>query len=184
MRAASIRRRIVVGLAALLLVGAWDGKAASQETPAAVPVAGDTPEAHLGKGYDALKQDMYEVAIGEFRAALQLDPSLVLRARFPLAVALFESHKPVEARRELEAVRQEVGDHPNVLYYLGRLDLEGRNFDSAIRNLKEAAAAKPKPPFPDTAYYLGVAYFKHGDFVAAENWLKEAARLNPRDPLA
>jgi Flp pilus assembly protein TadD len=181
MRAASIRRRIVVGLAALLLVGAWDGKAASQETPAAVPVAGDTPEAHLGKGYDALKQDMYEVAIGEFRAALQLDPSLVLRARFPLAVALFELHKPDEARRELETVRREVGDHPNVLYYLGRLDLEDRNFDSAIRNLRKAAV---KPPFPDTAYYLGFAYFKQGNLAAAEKWLKEAAGQNPGDARA
>src|SRR5580700_6483320 len=184
MRTSNLRRRIVSGLAMMVLAVLFDGSAASQGSSDATSTAGDTPEAHLGRGYDALKQDKYEVAISEFRAALQLDPSLVLRARFPLAVALFESHKPVEARRDLEAVRQEVGDHPNVLYYLGRLDLEGRNFDSAIRNLKEAAAAKPKPPFPDTAYYLGVAYFKHGDFVAAENWLKEAARLNPRDPLA
>jgi Flp pilus assembly protein TadD len=67
------------------------------------------------------------------------------------------------------------------LYYLGRLDLDDRNFEGAIRNLKEAAAAKPKPPFPDTAYYLGFAYFKHGDLAAAEKWLKEAARLNPGD---
>jgi Flp pilus assembly protein TadD len=146
-----------------------------------VPAAGDTPEAHLGRGYDALKQDRYEVAVNEFRAALQLDPSLVLRARFPLAVALFELHRSEEARRELEAVRRETGDHPNILYYLGRLDLEGRNFESAIRNLKEAATAKPKAPFPDTAYYLGFAYFKHGDLAAAEEWLKEAARLNPHD---
>jgi protein O-GlcNAc transferase len=171
-------------LAALVLVTLFGGRAATQESPIAVPVAGDTPEAHLGKGYDALKQDMYEVAVSEFRAALQLDPSLVLRARFPLAVALFESHKSEEARRELEAVRHEVGDHPNVLYYMGRLDLEQRNFESAIRNLKGAATAKPKPPFPDTAYYLGFAYFKDGDLAAAEKWLKEAARLNPRDPLA
>jgi len=166
----------------LVLVTALGGRAAAQESPAAAPIAEDTSEAHLGRGYNALKQDMYEVAISEFRAALQLDPSLVLRARFPLAVALFESHKFDEARRELEIVRHEVGDHPNVLYYLGRLDLEQHNFDSAIRNLKEAAAAKPKPPFPDTAYHLGFAYFKQGDLVAAEKWLKEAARFTPRDP--
>jgi tetratricopeptide (TPR) repeat protein len=171
-------------LAALVLVIVLGGRAVGQEFSAAAPVAADTPEAHLGRGYDALKQEMYEVAVSEFRAALQADPSLVLRARFPLAVALFESHKADEARRELEIVRHEIGDHPNVLYYLGRLDLEQRNFDSAIRNLKEAASAKPKPPFPDTAYYLGFAYFKDGDLASAEKWLKEAARLNPRDPLA
>jgi len=169
---------MVVCVAALTFIGACAAKVASQEAPAAVPAAGDTSEAHLGKGYDALKQDKYEVAVSEFRSALRLDPSLVLRARFPLAVALFELHKPDEARRELEAVRHEVGDHPNVLYYLGRLDLDDRNFESAIRNLSEAAA---KPPFPDTAYYLGFAYFKQGDLPAAEKWLKEALRLNPRD---
>jgi Flp pilus assembly protein TadD len=157
------------------LVATCRRSAESQETSAAVPAAA---EAHLGKGYDALKQDMYEVAVNEFRAALQIDPGLVLKARFPLAVALFELHKSEEARRELEAVRSEVGDHPNVLYYEGRLDLLDRNFDSAIQNLNKAAA---KPPFPDTAYYLGFAYLKHGDLEAAEKWLKEAARLNPRD---
>ncbi len=175
------RRTLLVLFATLVLVAAWGTKVASQEVPAAPPVAGETPETHLGKGYDALRQEMYEVAVSEFRAALQLDPTLVLRARFPLAIALFELHRSDEARRELEAVRHEVGDHPNVLYYLGRLDLDDRNFDGAIRNFKVAAAAKPKPPFPDTAYYLGFAYFKQGNLAAAEKWLKEAARLNPGD---
>ena len=138
----------------------------------------DTPEAHLGKGYDALRQDQYDVAVGEFRAALQSDPKLTLRARFPLAVALFELHKSDEARREFEIVRREVGAHPNILYYLGRLDLDDRKFDSAIQNLKQAVI---KPPFPDTAYYLGFAYFKTGDLTAAEKWLKEAAQTNSRD---
>jgi len=124
---------------------------AAQQTPAMKPATGNNPEAHLGKGYDALKQDRYDAAANEFRAALEIDPKLTLRARFPLAVALFELHKSDEARRELEVVRREVGDHPNVLYYLGRLDLDARNFDGAIRNLSQAIA---KPPFPDTAYYL------------------------------
>ena len=152
--------------------------AASQEKDAAKLGTSDTAEAHLGKGYDALKLDRYDVAVSEFRAALDLDPKLVLRARFPLAVALFEQHKSDEARREFEIVRREVGEHPNILYYLGRLDLENRAFDSAIRNLNQAAA---KPPFPDTAYYLGFAYFKQGDLPSAEKWLKKAAQLNPRD---
>ena len=165
-------------LATLVLVAACGGRAASQGAPVAAPVAGESPEAHLGKGYDALRQDMYEVAVSEFRAALQLDPSLIWKARFPLAVALFELHQSTEARRELEAIRHEVGDDARVLYYLGRLDLEDRNFDGAIRNLSKAGV---KPPFPDTPYYLGFAYFKQGDLEAAERWLKEAARLNPRD---
>lgn len=169
-------RRMVLLPAALAMIFFCFCVASAQEGSTAA--TGDTAEAHLGKGYDALKQDRYDAAADEFRAALALDPKLVLRARFPLAVALFESHQSVEARREFEAVRREVGAHPNVLYYLGRLDLDDRNFESAIKNLNQAVI---KPPFPDTSYYLGYAYFKQGDLHAAEKWLKEAAQTNPRD---
>jgi Flp pilus assembly protein TadD len=146
-----------------------------------LPLCAQTAESHLGKGYDALKQDRYDTAVAEFRAALQLDPKLVMRAQFPLAVALFELKQSADARREFEAVRREAGDHPNIAYYLGRLDLMDQNYAGAVRNLTKAAA---HPPFPDTAYYLGLACFKQGDWAAAEKWLKEAARINPRDPLA
>ena len=141
-------------------------------------LAGQTVESHLGKGYDAMKADSYVVAVEEFRAALRMDPKLTLRARFPLGAALFEMHRPAEARRELEAVRREVGDHPNVLYYLGRLDLEEHKFDGAVENLRKAVE---KPPFPDTAYYLGFAYFQRGALEDAENWLKVALKATPSD---
>lgn len=149
-----------------------------QSAPVQTTSADEEIEAHLGKGYEALKQERYEEAAREFQAALALDSTLVERARFPLAVALFEQHKSAESRAELEAVRHEVGDHPNVLYYLGRLDLDERNFEAAIRDLSKAAV---KPPFPDTSYFLGFACFKQGDLPAAEKWLKEAARVNPND---
>ena len=149
--------------------------------PSATAQAQDTAEAHLGKGYEALKQDRYDAAVTEFRTALRLDPSLVMRARFPLAVALFEMKQSSEARREFEAVRREVGEHPNVSYYLGRLDLLDQNFAGSVRNFTKAIA---RPPFPDTAYYLGLACFKQGDLAAAEKWLRQAERVNPRDSLA
>ena len=149
--------------------------------PSQEPASFDTAEAHLGRGYDALKQDRYETAVEEFRAALTLDSSLVLRAQFPLAVALFEQHKPTEARREFEEVRKHTGDHPNVSYYLGRLDIDDLDFASAIRNFTLAIS---KPPFPDTAYYLGFAYLKQNDLPNAEKFLKQAAQLNPRDSRA
>jgi Flp pilus assembly protein TadD len=165
-------------LAALMLVIFGDSVAVSQASPATQSAPADSPDAHLGRAYDALRDDRYEVAAAEFRAALKLDPKLTLRARFPLAVALFEMKKPEESRREFEAVRREAGDHPNISYYLGRLDLDDLHYESAIRNLNQAIA---QPPFPDTAYYLGFAYFKQGDLAAAEKWLKEAAQLNPHD---
>ncbi len=164
----------------IMLVGAAlscsDGVA--QETRATQPTTSESVESHLGKGYDALKQDRYQAAEEEFRAALVIDPSLVLRAQFPLAVALFEEHKSTEARREFEAVRKQTGDHPNVLYYLGRLDIDDRDFAAAITHFKGAIS---KPPFPDTAYYLGFAYLKQGDLPNAEKWLNEAQQATPRD---
>jgi tetratricopeptide (TPR) repeat protein len=161
---------------ALFLLGVIE--AASQEKPPSDLAPTFSPEAHLSQGYEALKLDRYEVAVTEFQAALTADPALGLRARFPLAVALFELHRSQEARRQLELVRREAGDHPNVFYYLGRLDLDDHHYSSAVRNLKLAAG---KPPFPDTAYFLGYAYFKQDDLPAAEKWLKEASRLTPRD---
>jgi tetratricopeptide (TPR) repeat protein len=150
------------------------GQAICQQTQAGTGAA----EAHLAKGYDALKEDRYTVAVDEFRAALALDPKLVLRARFPLAVALFEMHKYDDARRELEQVRQAAGDHPNVMYYLGRADVEEHDFAQAVRHLTKAAS---KPPFPDISYYLGYAYFRNGDLAAAEEWLKKAEIAIPHD---
>ena len=97
---------------ALVLAGAVLSSipAPAQATPPARPATADSVESHLGRGYDALKQDRYQAAEEEFRAALAIDPSLVLRAQFPLAVALFEEHKSAEARREFEAVRKQTGE--------------------------------------------------------------------------
>jgi tetratricopeptide (TPR) repeat protein len=172
------RRIAILGLLVFVLSLRDGSIATAQSSTQAAPASPESAETHVSRGYDALKQDRYDAAVAEFRAALALDRNLVLRAEFPLAVALFELHKRDEARKEFEAVRREAGDHPNILYYLGRLDLEDRKFESAIQNLNEAAA---KPPFPDTAYYLGFAYFKNGDFSSAEKWLKQATEADPRD---
>ena len=166
--------RYIIFLAGLLISGVCLGMPQSGSDPAAP----ESAAGHLGKGYDALKQDRYDAAVDEFQAALKADPKLTLRARFPMAVALFELKRFDDARRELETVRREAGDHPNVLYYLGRIDLEQRNFDSAVTNLSNAAE---EPPFPDTAYFLGYAYLKQGDLSSAEKWLEQAAQALPRD---
>jgi tetratricopeptide (TPR) repeat protein len=157
------------------------GTLALMLTTAALLAATESPEAHLGKGYADLSQERYDAAANEFREALKLDSSLVMRARFPLAVALFEMKQTADARREFEAVRRTTGDRPSVTYYLGRIDLIDRNYASAVRNLEKAEA---QPPFPDTAYYLGVACFRAGDLAAGEKWLKTALRNNPYDDLA
>src|SRR5205814_6714247 len=66
-------------------------------------------------------------------------------------------------------------------YYLGRLDLDERNYSAAIRNFKRAIV---KPPFPDTSYYLGFAYFKAGQLTLATTYLEKALKLNAEDARA
>ncbi len=160
-------------LPVLLFIACTLTMAAQENVPST-----ELAEMHVGKGYEALRNDRYEEAVNEFRSALSLDSKLILRARFPLAVALFEWHKPAEARQELEAVRRDAGDHPNISYYMGRIDLEDRDFAGAIKNLSAGAA---DPPFADTAYFLGYAYAKQGDAAQAEKWLKKAAETTPVD---
>lgn len=144
-------------------------------------VAAPSAELHLGKGYEAMRNERYGEAVQEFRAALAIDATLVMRARFPLAVALYEQRNYPASRAEFEKVRQEAGDQPGLFYYLGRIDQEEHDYKRAIANLSQAAEA---PPFPDTFFYLGSAYLKAGDEPKAEKWLKEAVRVNPDDSRA
>lgn len=152
-----------------------------QDSDSPKAAVSDSPELHLGNGYEALRQERYEEAEKEFRAALAMDSSLVMRAQFPLAVALFEQRKTAEARSEFEAVRHAEGDRPGILYYLGRLDLDEHNYKKAVENLGKANS---NPPFPDTPFYLGLAYLKLGSDQEAEKWLKKATELNPGESRA
>ncbi|HUL17594.1 MAG TPA: tetratricopeptide repeat protein [Terriglobales bacterium] len=152
-----------------------------QDTSPQSVSSGNALELHLGSGYELLREEKYPEAEKELRAALAIDPSLALRARFPLGVALFEQHKNVEARRELEIVRRDAGDQPGIYYYLGRIDLSEQNYKSAMENLGKASE---HPPFPDTAFYLGIAYLQAGFAQEAEIWLKKATEMNPADSRA
>ncbi len=169
-------RAAILGIA-LAAVGS-PGFPSPGQSAASIRDAADTPEFHLARGLDDLKNSRYLQAEQEFRAALALDPRLIVRAQFPLAVTLFDLQERDEARRQFEAVRARTGDDPNLNYYLGRLDLMDGNLDSAIHNLTLAAS---DPPFSDTDYYLGYAYLKKKDFASAEKWLNKAADLAPRD---
>ena len=169
-----------LALAAFLFCASNSARCARQGQ-GTTSAAAESVEVHLGKGYDAMRNERYEDAAREFRAALDLDSSLVMRARFPLAVSLFEQRKYPDARAEFEKVRKDAGDQPGIYYYLGRIDQEEQNYKGAIENLFKAVA---KPPYPDTAFYLGMAYLKAGDEANAEKWLKEATRLNSSDSRA
>jgi len=137
----------------------------------------DTAEAHVGRGYEAEKDDKYQEAAKEFQAALALNPGLI-RARYQLAVCLLAIGSVAESRKEFERLEKETGHDPSVEYYLARLDLLSGNTEAAIQKLARLAN---RPPFPDTEYYLGKAYLEKGQLGQAEKWLRAAARAGPRD---
>src|SRR5215469_1090222 len=177
--AASLHRSalfLVLLLAHLNCAGVW-----CQQQEAKGDAKADSLQLHLGRGYEALRQERYEDAEKEFRAALAIDAGLTMRAQFPLGVSLFEQHQFAEARAALDSVRRAEGDRPGILYYLGRMDLEQHHYQQAVRNLSEASA---HPPFPDTAFYLGLAYLEQGSESQAEEWLKRAIELNAADSRA
>jgi tetratricopeptide (TPR) repeat protein len=144
----------------------------AQGTPPA-----DTAQSHVGKGYEAVKDERYQVAAEEFQAALALDPKLIA-ARYQFGACLFALGRFQEARQEFERLEKETGGDDSVTYQLARLDLQTRNYDAAIRKLRRVVE---KPPYPDTAYYLGTAYLQKGTLGAAEKWLQAAGRADPKD---
>lgn len=129
-------------------------------------------ETHLGRGYDALKQDRYEVAAQKFRAALALDPSLVLRAQFPLAVALFEQHKSSEARRELYRA-----DDAERLTALGMIYGQDGDLDAALKPFLRAAELSPQSP--QVQYNLALTYAQLSRFEDARAPLAQALKRWP-----
>jgi len=159
---------ILVWFAGALVAWPW------QESPRG---STDSTEAHLGRGYDLVKDQRYREAAAEFQAALALQPSHI-RARYQLAVCWFALGQLEEAQKEFRRLREETHDDSNVIYYMGRIDLLEGNTDSAIQELESVAA---NPPFADTAYYLGSAYLKKGELSEAQKWLREATKATPRD---
>jgi tetratricopeptide (TPR) repeat protein len=134
-------------------------------------------EYHVGKGYSQMQEQRYDQAAHEFERALGLDPKRV-RARYQLAVCYFALGQREQSRRQFTRLLAETGNDSSIVYYLGRLDLDEGNLDSAIQRLRSITS---EPPFPDTAYYLGSAYLKKHDLPAAQEWLKKAQKDSPRD---
>src|SRR5262245_53022464 len=102
-------RLTVTALLIFAPIGVVSVHAFQEESP---PPKSDTAETHVGKGYEAIKDERYQEAAKEFQAALALNPSLT-RARYQLAVCWFALGKMPEAREELERLEKETGGDPS-----------------------------------------------------------------------
>ncbi len=103
-------------------------------------------EQHLQAGVDAQKQGHFDVAISEFRQAVELDPDSIPGQRL-LGIALLTVGNYAEAAPHLE----KAGDRDT----LGIAQIETAQYQQAIANL--SAALKDHPNNPDLLYYLGRA---------------------------
>lgn len=122
----------------------------------------ETAAAHLGKGYDALR----------------LDLSLVMRARFPLAAALFELKQSAGAVRYLTKAMAR-SPFPDTAYYLGLACFKQGNLARAEKWLRQAADVNRA--IIRARDQLGMVYRKLGREEQSRQTLAESADLRHRD---
>ncbi|HZU27525.1 MAG TPA: tetratricopeptide repeat protein [Bryobacteraceae bacterium] len=143
---------------------------------ACVAAVGQTA-VHVARATQLMQDRLFAAAGSEFEIALKQEPSNN-GVRFQYAACLFAQGRNEEARQQFEAVRRQTGDSPGVNYYLGRLDLLGGDFASAVGKLR---AAEADPAFSRAAFYLGLAYLGTGNRAEAIHSLERAATASPRD---
>lgn len=134
-------------------------------------------EAHLSRGSQLMKQQLFDEAAGEFKKALALDPQDP-RAHFEHAVCFMSLGRNDEARSEFEQLQKKHGESPYTTYYLGQLDLLSNDYPSAIKRLGAVAG---DAAFPDAPFHLGSAYLSSGDVQNGIKWLERAVQQQPND---
>jgi Flp pilus assembly protein TadD len=134
-------------------------------------------EAHLSRGSQLMKQQLFDEAAGEFDKALALDPQDP-RAHFEHAVCLMSLGRNDEARIEFDRLRKEHGESRYITYYLGQLDFLSNDYVSAIKRL---GAVAEDAAFPDAPFHLGSAYISSGDVENGVKWLQRAVKQQPND---
>jgi len=133
--------------------------------------------AHLGSGNQLMQDERYAEAAGEFQSALRDDPTLT-EARDQLAVCYFELRAYLRAKPLFGQMAAIKATARVAAYYLGRIDLTERNFESAVRRFRSIAGDHP---VRDELYYLGSAYYKQEKYEACAGILRKAMADNPRD---
>ena len=133
--------------------------------------------AHLGSGNQLMQAERYADAAREFEQALHDDATLS-EAREQLAICYFELREYARARPLFEQMAAIKGSARIAAYYLGRIDLIERDFDSAIRHF---GSIPRRNPVRDELYYLGSAYYKLEKYPESIEILRQAATDNPRD---
>lgn len=121
----------------------------------------------------------YSNAVIAWKKAEAIAP-LDERSRFTLAMACIKLNRRDWARPELEKLAAAQPQNPLFLYWLGRLDYDERNYNSAVARLQKAIALDPKMA---RAYdTLGLCFDYLGKFDEAVKNYNRAIELNRLQP--
>jgi tetratricopeptide (TPR) repeat protein len=137
--------------------------------------AGD-PNVHFLLGQAYAQQKDYTNAVGEFDAALKIDPNLAEAHYYKGLVYLRQTN----FQSAIAEFRSELQIHPGepvISYHLGYALLALGDTDSAIAILRSVAATKPDYELARLA--LGRALLNEGDLAGAVENLEAAKRLDP-----
>jgi serine/threonine protein kinase/cytochrome c-type biogenesis protein CcmH/NrfG len=144
------------------------------------PLDGEGPEAHLRRGEAAEAQGQHAVAVEEYRAASEIDPTS-LTALTKLALALRSTDEEA-SERVFKRLRALAPEEEVVLVAEGVRLLRRQEHRRAEATLREATALNPANH--KSWIFLGQVRIKLGWNSLAAEALSEAIRLEPSSPWA
>ncbi len=156
---------------------------AVKELKAILAAAPDSAEAHalLGMAYRAQNSpDLMGESIAELRQAIELKPSLAV-ARLMLARVYLDMARASRARDELERLRTDMPDSPQVLSLLGEAERAAGNAQRSVDLNREVL--QRDPAFAQARYYLGLALLDLKQYPDAVRELQQVAQsgANPAE---
>jgi tetratricopeptide (TPR) repeat protein len=143
---------------------------------AALAYAPDYPDLHAQRGLAHLRRGEYAQAEDDFRRAIALQPSALLRQH--RARALEGLERFAEARTELDRALN-LGPPTNRAYF-GRARVRQQLGDVAGARADRAAGLRLEPPDEENCVARGVAWLQEGDAERALADFRRATERNPR----
>ncbi|RJR38739.1 MAG: tetratricopeptide repeat protein [Deltaproteobacteria bacterium] len=113
------------------------------------------PAFHYGKALALANLERGDEALAEFQQALKLTPGNYLIQR-DLAIYYFQRNRYMDASKILEDLSRQHPQDEAVLYYLGRICQERRQYDQALALFEKVH--KLNPAFIEVYYNLGTVY--------------------------
>lgn len=137
--------------------------------------------AHIGLATVYRRQHQYPQAIAESTQILVAEPK-AFNALLERGISFYESGDTESARRDFNAFSQAVPGRPDGFYYLGLIDLDQKQYESAVTSLRKMLDLAPDSC--DGQTHLARAYISLGNLDAAEQSMAGCLGMSPPDKSA